>query len=128
MLRCIFRKSQISSRNSFWLNIQQLESSRHFLQLSCSSRRPVPEGKGRELIVFGISVSLFHCSVSAKKFTIYSQSNISGPFLCQRLRINVFSNFRVWLESQFIKEDLRIRELTDVAQWNLRVVPSLSRR
>ena len=36
--------------------------------------------------------------------------------MCQSLRINVFSNFCVRLESRFIKEDLRIRELMDGAQ------------
>ena len=69
-----------------------------------------------KLIVFGISVSRFRCFVLVRKFTIYSQSDISGPFLCQKLRIDAFSNFHVRLESRFIKEDVRIRELIDAAQ------------
>ena len=69
-----------------------------------------------ELIVFDNFGFAVHCSVSIRKFTKYSLSNCYGPFFCQRLRIDVFSNFRVRLESRFIKEDVRIRKLTDVAQ------------
>ena len=53
-----------------------------------------------------------------RKFIINSQSNISEPFLCQKNRLDVFLNFHVRPENQFIEEEFRIRKLSDVAQWN----------
>ena len=68
------------------------------------------------LIVFDNFGFVVHCSANIRKFTRFSQSNISGPFLCQRLRIDVFSNFCVRFKSRFIKEDLWIRGLMDGIQ------------
>ena len=104
-------------RNLFWDEIQQLVPSRHFLQLLCSARRPIHQGKWWELIVFGISVSLVNGSADIRKFITSDWIIIFERFLCQKFLLDVFSNSYVRSESQFFEEGHRIRKLSKVAQW-----------